>query len=361
MAIRVFIVDDSIFFREMLEKTFAGDSEIQIIAKAGDPYEASEKIPQLNPDVVTLDIEMPRMDGITFLKKLIPQYPVPVVVVSAAPIKAFDALDAGAVDYVKKPLIRNQNDMKSFAADMKNKIIIASHATVRQPRANFTAQPAYTPPASTTTLPHLSTPPPQKAKVAAGYTNRNLLIAIGASTGGTEALQTVLQTMPRNCPPIVIVQHMPPVFTKMFAERLNKQCQVEVVEAKNGDRCEPGKVLLGPGDAQMKVLKDASGYFVRIGGTEKVSGHCPSVDVLFDSVADAAGKNAIGVIMTGMGADGAIGMKKMRDNGAYNIGQNKETCVVYGMPMVAYNRGGVNIQASLENITSMVIKQYQKG
>lgn len=351
MAIKVFIVDDSVFFREMLEKTFADDAEIEIVGKAGDPYEASEKIPQLSPDVVTLDVEMPRMDGITFLKKLIPQYPVPVVVISAAPIKAFDALEAGAVDYVKKPLIRNQHDMKSFAADLKNKIVIASHATVHQPRA-VAAHTAVYPP---------KTAPATAGKIVPGYTNRNLIIAMGASTGGTEAIQAVLQTMPANCPPIVMVQHMPPVFTKMFAERLDRQCQIEVAEAKNGDKCTPGKALLAPGDAQMRIVKDAiGGYSVKIGGTDKVSGHCPSVDVLFDSVAVAAGSNAIGVIMTGMGSDGAVGMKKMRDNGAYTIGQDKQTSIVYGMPMVAFNMGGVVIQSQLDKITSLVVKQYQK-
>ncbi|MDR0917635.1 MAG: chemotaxis response regulator protein-glutamate methylesterase [Oscillospiraceae bacterium] len=345
MAIRVFIVDDSVFFREMLEKTFKSDTQIEIVGKAGDPYEASEKIPLLNPDVVTLDVEMPKMDGISFLKKLIPQYPIPVVVVSAAPIKAFEAMDAGAVDYIKKPLIKNQNDMKSFAAEMKNKIIIASHAKVRQPKVVSRR------PVSATSVVQAPNP-------TITYTNKQLLIAMGASTGGTDALQTVLQTMPANCPPIVIVQHMPPVFTKMFSERLNKICAIEVVEAKNLDRCRPGVALLAPGDAQLKVHKDVQGYYVKVGGTEKVSGHCPSVDVMFDSVAECAGKNAIGVIMTGMGSDGAIGMKKMRDRGAYNIGQDKDSCVVYGMPMVAYNMGGVNLQVSLEHITNAVVKQF---
>jgi two-component system chemotaxis response regulator CheB len=347
MAIRVFIVDDSIFFREMLEKTFASDNEIQVVGKAGDPYEASEKIPELNPDVVTLDVEMPKMDGISFLKKLIPQYPVPVIVVTATPLKAFDALDAGAVDFIKKPLIKNQNDMKAFAVEMKQKIIGASKAKIRQSQVR-TAKPA-APTVSSLVNPISKT---------ASYSNKNLLIAIGASTGGTDALQRVLQEMPKGCPPIVIVQHMPPVFTRMFAERLNKICAIEIVEANNMDRCKPGVVLLAPGHAQLKVMKDAQGYYVKIGGTEKISGHCPSVDNMFESVAECAGKNAIGVILTGMGADGAIGMKKMRDSGAYNIGQDKESCVVYGMPMVAYNMGGVNIQVPLDSVTATIVKQF---
>ncbi|MDR0984323.1 MAG: chemotaxis protein CheB [Ruminococcus sp.] len=181
---------------------------------------------------------------------------------------------------------------------------------------------------------------------------------MGASTGGTDALQAVLSGIPAGCPPIVIVQHMPPVFTRMFAERLNKLCKIEVREAKNMDRCKGNLALLAPGDAQMKLAKDAQGYYVKIGGPDKVSGHCPSVDVLFDTASEVAGKNTIGVIMTGMGSDGAKGLLKLKQSGAYTIGQNKETCVVYGMPMVAFQMGGVTKQLPLDHISQELVNKY---
>ncbi|MGN1480533.1 protein-glutamate methylesterase/protein-glutamine glutaminase [Porcipelethomonas sp.] len=341
--IKLLIVDDSIFFRETLAKFFEGDKIIEVVGKAGDPYEARDKIVELRPDVITLDVEMPKMSGIQFLKKLIPQYPLPTVIVSSAPIKAFDALDAGAVDYVKKPLIKNPGDMQEFATELRNKVITASQAKVIQKKNTFQA-------ASRGTSANVISD-------AALARNSNTVIAMGASTGGTEALQVVLTSMPAKCPPIVIVQHMPPVFTKMFAERLNKLCAIEIKEAANGDRLKNGCALLAPGDFHMGLHKDARGYYVKIESGEKVSGHRPSVDFLFKSVARCAGKNAIGVIMTGMGSDGAEGMVEMHNQGAYTIGQDKETCVVYGMPMSAYMRGGCTVQAPLDKISSMICKQ----
>ncbi|MCM1226632.1 MAG: chemotaxis response regulator protein-glutamate methylesterase [Clostridium sp.] len=336
--IKLLIVDDSVFFRETLAKFFANDKIIDVVGRAGDPYEARDKIIQLRPDVMTLDVEMPKMSGIQFLKKVIPQYPIPTVIVSSAPIKAFDALDAGAVDYVKKALIKNPQDMQSFAVDLRNKVITASQAKVIQKR------PGAMPPGGVVT-PHIS------------GTATNMVIAMGASTGGTDALQTVLTTMPANSPPIVIVQHMPPVFTKMFADRLNKLCKIEIKEAENGDRLRQGLALLAPGDFQMSLQKDVRGYYVKVAPGEKVSGHRPSVDHLFHSVAKVAGKNVIGVIMTGMGSDGANGMVAMKNAGAYTIGQDKDSCVVYGMPMCAYNQGGCCIQVPLDKISATICKQ----
>lgn len=340
--IKLLIVDDSVFFRETLAKFFNGDKVIEVVGKAGDPYEARDMIVQLRPDVLTLDVEMPKMNGIQFLRKLIPQYPVPTVIVSSAPIKAFDALDAGAVDYVKKAMIKSPQDMNVFAADLRNKVITASQAKVIQKKAAPLGGVA-------ALAPTIS--PAQAARSA------NKVIAIGASTGGTDALQVVLTKMPANSPPIVIVQHMPPVFTKMFAERLDKLCKIRIKEAENGDRLQPGLALLAPGELQMKLMKDSRGYYVKVLQDEKMSGHRPSVDYLFKSVAELVGKDAIGALLTGMGADGADGMVAMKQRGAYTIGQDKETCVVYGMPMCAYQRGGCSIQAPLDKISGIICKQ----
>jgi len=338
--IKLLIVDDSILFRETLAKFFANDKLIDVVDKASDPFEARDKIVALRPDVITLDVEMPKMNGIQFLRKLIPQYPVPTVIVSSAPIKAFDALDAGAVDYVKKPTIKTPRDMEAFAADLRLKIITASQAKVIQKKNQFNANSAK-----------------HTISNEAMARNSQTIIAMGASTGGTDALQTVLTTMPANSPPIVIVQHMPPGFTKMFADRLNKLCAVEIREAQDGDRLRNGLALIAPGDYHMRLCKDARGYYVKVEFGEKVSSHRPSVDVLFDSVAKVAGKNAIGVIMTGMGSDGADGMVKMHQQGAYTIGQDKETCVVYGMPMTAFMRGGCSVQAPLDKISRMICEK----
>ncbi len=335
--IKLLIVDDSILFRETLAKFFANDKLIEVVDKASDPYEARDKIVALRPDVITLDVEMPKMNGIQFLRKLIPQYPVPTVIVSSAPIKAFDALDAGAVDYVKKPMIRTPKDMEAFAADLRIKILTASQAKVIQKK-----------------VPSRMTSHGNIISNEAMARNTQTIIAMGASTGGTDALQTVLTAMPANCPPIAIVQHMPPGFTKMFADRLNKICAVEIREAQDGDRLTNGVALIAPGDFHMALRKDSKGYYVKIEYGERVSSHRPSVDYLFDSVAKVAGKNAIGVIMTGMGSDGADGMVKMRQQGAFTIGQDKETCVVYGMPMTAFMRGGCSIQAPLDKISKII-------
>lgn len=340
--IKLLIVDDSVFFRETLSKFFANDKIIEVVGKAGDPYEARDKIIQLRPDVMTLDVEMPKMNGIQFLKKLIPQYPIPTVIVSSAPIKAFEALDAGAVDYVKKATIRSPQDMQNFSVDLRTKVITASQAKVIKKKPTNMSTPSTS---------------PLRISNAAIARNTNTIIAMGASTGGTDALQTVLTAMPANSPPIVIVQHMPPVFTKMFAERLDKLCKIHIKEAANGDRLEQGLALLAPGDFQMSLQKDTRGYYVKVAPGDKMSGHRPSVDFLFHSIAKCAGKNVIGVIMTGMGSDGASGMVAMKNAGAYTIGQDKDSCVVYGMPMCAYNQGGCTVQVPLDRISSTICKQ----
>jgi len=336
---RVLIVDDSVLFRETLRTRLSQDQNLEVIGSAVDAMDAFEKIKELHPDVVTLDVEMPKLNGIDFLKKLMPVHPVPVVVVSSLPINALDALDAGAVDFVKKPVVKSPSDLNGFMSELIVKVKIASTARVGQKRlVQTTAKNAVTP-NSTLKTAH------------SGY-----VIAIGASTGGTEAILSVIKDLPVTTPGIVIVQHMPPVFTNMYAQRLNKICKMKVKEAEHGDRVETGKVIVAAGEYHMRLAKDHRGYYIKSEKGEKVSGHCPSVDVLFESVAATAGKNSLGVILTGMGADGAKGMLKMRQAGAFTIGQDKDSCIVYGMPMVAFNIGGVQKQAALEQIPSEIIR-----
>ena len=341
--IRLLIVDDSVFFRKALENALSADKRIQVIGMAVDAMDAMEKIKALNPDVVTLDVEMPKLNGIDFLKKLMPIHPVPVVVVSSAPIRVLDALDAGAVDFVRKPEVKDFEGMKRFMAELSVKIKIASTARVGRPH------PHQTP------LPILRTPQ------LPGSVGKDAVIAIGASTGGTEAILEVVKDLPPTTPGIVIVQHMPPVFTNMYAQRLDRICKMSVKEAAPGDRVETGKIIIGAGDFHLRLAKDVKGYYVRSEHGTKVSGHCPSVDVLFDSVAETAGSSAMGVRLTGMGADGANGLLKMRKAGAYTVGQDKESCVVYGMPMVAFNIGAVQKQLPLGEIGSEIIRHLNAG
>lgn len=330
--IRVLVVDDSMMFREVMMRGLSKDPGIEVIGAAVDAYEARDKIINLHPDVLTLDIEMPRISGVEFLKQLMPQYPLPVVMVSGASEAVFDALNAGAVDFVDKPDPSRRESMDSFINEMIIKIKIASTAKVGHYKREA-------PPAS-----------------AGQSKNTQMLIAIGASTGGTEAILEVLRDLPRDIPGIVIVQHMPPVFTKMYADRLNNICQIEVKEAADADRVMPGRALLAPGGFHLRVAKDVNGYYVRVAEGEKVNGHCPSVDVMFDSVADTVKGNAVGVILTGMGNDGAKGMLKMHQNGAYNLGQDEKSCVVYGMPMVAFNLGGVDKQCPVGAMGDEILK-----
>lgn len=341
--IKVLIVDDSLLFRETLARFLAEGEAVEVIGKAGNPYEARDMILSLRPDVLTIDVEMPKMNGIQFLRKLIPQYPIPCVVVSSAAMMAFEAMDAGAVDYVKKPVAKTYEDLKTFASELESKIVIASQSKVIMRRRVPESAREHTDTSGMTCSPFN---PVHSGKI----------VALGASTGGTDALQQVLAGFPEDMPPVVIVQHMPPVFTKMFAERLDKLSTIRVKEAENGDRLEEGLALLAPGDFQMAVEKDSRGYYVSVRAGEKVSGHCPSVDVLFYSVAHAAESNAIGAIMTGMGGDGANGLVAMRAKGAYTIGQDKDSCVVYGMPMVAFKLGGCTEQLPLDEISDGILR-----
>lgn len=332
--IKVLVVDDSLVFRETIAKGIAQDAAIEVVATASDPYAARDRIVEFEPDVMTLDVEMPKMNGIEFLRRLMPQYPIPVVVVSAVSNNVFDALDAGAVDFVTKPNLASHKGFEFLINELIIKIKIASTARVGHWKREYNV-----------------------VSKAAGLTNHavsNKIIAIGASTGGTEAIFNLIKLFPRDMPGIVIVQHMPPVFTKMYAERLNNSCVVEVREAKNGDRVCPGTVLIAPGDHHMRLKKSGTGYIVECAKGEKVSGHCPSVDVLFNSVAHAAGRNAIGIILTGMGRDGASGLLAMKEKGARTLGQDEKSCVVYGMPKVAFEIGAVEKQAPPEAMPQLV-------
>lgn len=324
------MVEDSLVFRELLVRGLSEDPAITIVAVANDPFEARDAIIKYHPDVMTLDVELPKMNGIEFLRKLMPQYPLPVVVISSLSDKVFDAMNAGAVDFVAKPTGAGRAQLEAFVKnELPVKIKIASIAKV-----------------SGRKKPPL---PTQKQPLAADC--RDLVVAIGASTGGTEAIASVIKEFGRDIPGVVIVQHMPAGFTQMYAKRLNDTCQVEVKEAKTGDLVVPGQVLLAPGgNAHMRLVKVNGSYQVIIKPGAKVNGHCPSVDVLFDSVAETAKDRAVGIILTGMGGDGAKGLLAMRKAGARTIGQDESTCIVYGMPKVAYDIGAVEYQEKLSDI-----------
>ena len=328
-AVKVLVVDDSLLFREMLARGLSADKNIEVVATAKDAFDARDKILEYHPDVMTLDIEMPRMNGLEFLRKLMPQYPIPTIVISGASNSVFEAIQIGAVDFVKKPEANSLSARSEFIEDLIIKVKTAVVAKIQKS---------------------------QRFRPAAVHKNheRNIcskvkVIAIGASTGGTVAFANLLTSIEPPLPGIVVVQHIPPVFSEMFAKRLNSITPFEVKEAQSGDRVLPGTVLIAPGSQHMQVKKSGMDYFVNCFSGEKVNGHCPSVDVLFQSVAPLGGQ-AIGVILTGMGYDGAKGLLQMRKAGAKTIGQDEKSCVVYGMPKAAFNIGAVEIEVSLNKI-----------
>ncbi len=335
--IRVLVVDDSAVFRELLTRGISTDHSIEIVATAVDAYDARDKILKYRPDVMTCDIQMPRMDGIEFIKQLLPQYSLPVIIISTISDAVFDAMNAGAVDFITKPTAYSPEDVEKFVNELVYKIKISSNATVI---INNTVTS--------------NTIEVEKADI---HTDR--IIAIGASTGGTEAISQIITALPVNVPGILIVQHIPPVFSRMFAERLDGSSPLEVKEAQNGDYLAPGKVIIAPGNQHMRIKRIAGKYKIECFEGAKVNGHCPSVDVLFESVAKAAGDNAIGIILTGMGYDGAKGLLEMRKKGARTIGQDEKTSVVYGMPKVAYNIGAVEKQLPLERINASLLSMLR--
>lgn len=338
--IRVLIVDDSALIRQMLAEMLSGDPDIEVLDAVPDPYVAREKIKLLNPDVITLDIEMPRMDGIEFLKKIMSLRPMPVVMVSSLTQNGADAtlqaLEIGAVDYVAKPTHDIQAGMEEKQNELIAKIKTAATAKV--------VGRTYSP--SVQQVGPVSSP---------GYSSTEKVVAIGASTGGVEALTTVLSAMPADSPAILVTQHMPSSFTATFARRLDRICAIQVGEAVNGTRILPGHAYIAPGDQHLRLGRSGANYICSIGGTDRITGHCPSVDALFDSVAECAGQNAIGVILTGMGKDGAQGLNKMRLAGARTLGQDEASCVVYGMPRIAFEAGSVEEQISLSKISKKII------
>jgi len=339
MAIRVLIVDDSATARAAVKEILESDRDIEVVGIAPDAFVARDRIVELKPDVICLDVEMPRMDGITFLRKLMQYMPTPVIMVSSLTQKGaqttLDALEAGAVDFVPKPHSNIYDGKDEIRDELVAKVKMAARAKVGK-----IITPEYS---------------IEKLSYKALSETTDKVIAIGASTGGTEAIKDVLTRLPANTPGIIIVQHMPASFTKPFADRLNDLCAIEVKEAENGEHLGVGKALIAPGDFHMVLRRSGARYLVEIGTGEKVSGHRPSVDVMFNSVAKTAGANSLGVILTGMGADGARGLLAMRNAGAKTLGQDEKSCVVYGMPKAAYELGGVERQVHLGMMSEAII------
>ena len=351
--IKVLIVDDSALVRQVIAQALSTDAEIEVIGVASDPLFAIQKMKLQWPDVLVIDIEMPRMDGITFLKKIMAQRPTPVVICSSLAEEGaqatFEALSAGAISIITKPKI----GLKSFLEDASNDIVQAVRSAAR---ANMRALPTGTGAVG-------AAPPPKlTADVmlsAAGdralVRTTDQIVAIGTSTGGTQALEAVLTRLPATCLGIVIVQHMPEKFTAMFAERLNGICEIEVREAANGDRVLPGLALIAPGGQHMMLKRNGAQYVVEVADGPLVNRHKPSVDVLFRSAAKYAGANALGIIMTGMGDDGARGLKEMHDAGARTIAQDEASCVIFGMPKEAIKLDAVDQTMALEQIPTAIV------
>ena len=343
--IKVLIVDDSALVRKMLTEIIDSQKYMQAIGAAPDPLVAREMIRNLNPDVLTLDVEMPKMDGLDFLERLMRLRPIPVVMVSTLTERGSEitlrALELGAIDFVSKPKLDIASGLKDYAREITDKIRIASNARIRQ------------------RLPASIAPSLSADAVLPAFANRvastEKLIIIGASTGGTEAIKDVLVQFPPDCPGILITQHMPEGFTKSFAARLDSLCKVSVKEAEHNERILPGHAYLAPGHSHLLLKRSGANYMTELSQGEPVNRHRPSVDVLFRSAANFAGKNAVGVILTGMGKDGAAGMLEMKNAGAYNISQDEATCVVFGMPKEAIAVGGVDEIVPLQDVARRVL------
>jgi two-component system chemotaxis response regulator CheB len=338
---RVLIVDDSALMRQLLSKIINSDPMLQVVGVAGDPYAAREQIKARNPDVLTLDVEMPKMDGLTFLEKLMRGHPMPVVMISSLTERGADitlrALALGAIDYVSKPKLDVTSGTIEQAEEIVTKIKAAAKVRVRGAQG----QPG--------TAPALPT--------GYNFSATHKVVAIGASTGGTEALKELLMPLPADFPGIVMVQHMPETFTKPFSERLNSLCRIHVRQAQDGDRILPGHALLAPGGHQMEVVRRGMEYAVHVYRGERVNRHLPSVDVLFCSCAQQLGKNAVGVLLTGMGADGAKGLLEMKEARAFTIAQDEATCVVFGMPREAILLGAVDQVLALGRIPAALLQR----
>ena len=337
--IRVLVVDDSALARNLIIQGLSAHPRIEVIGYAINTLDAKQKLPRLKPDVVTMDVEMPGQSGIDFLKEYLPTHPVPVILVSSLNLKVFDALNAGAVDFVRKPDVQESKEV--FVTNLTQKVLVASMA---RPRSIPLRSPSVA---------------VEAPALGGGLAMDRVLVGLGASTGGTEATLEVMRRLPADIPPMVIVQHMPKGFTQMYADRLNRICKMEVREARNGDELHRGLALVAPADLQCRVVRIGDKYTVSCTQGEKVSGHRPSVDAMFHSMAEVVRCKMVGIIMTGMGQDGAAGLLEMRKKGAYTIGQDKESSVVYGMPMVANDIGAVCIQASCENVANVLLRHLK--
>jgi len=341
--IKVLIVDDSAVVRKSLTNILSSDPSIEVMGTASDPYVAVKKISEQVPDVITLDLEMPRMDGLTFLQKIMSQHPIPVVVISSLTAKGSDlvikSFEAGAVEVIKK----NSISIDSFSEEseiIRTTVKAASKAFVKRKRTILTGTPS-------------------KINNNLSVTSQKI-IAIGASTGGTEAIKDILINMPIDCPGIVVVQHMPEVFTKSYADRLNTICKIAVKEAEDGDAIIRGRALVAPGNFHMEVVRSGAKYRVKLHQQDPVNRHRPSVDVLFFSCASNAGENASGTILTGMGGDGAKGLLAMRNTGSFTVAQDEQSCVVFGMPKEAIKMGAAERIASLSQIPSIILSHANK-
>ncbi len=343
MKIKVLVVDDSALIRSLLTEIINSQSDMTVVGAAPDPLIARDMIKQLNPDVLTLDVEMPKMDGLDFLERLMRLRPMPVVMVSTLTEQGSEitlrALELGAVDFVAKPKMSISEGMREYTEIIADKIRAAAQARMALLSRQSAPKPAHSTPTS----------------IRNPLISSEKLLIVGASTGGTEAIKAFLMQMPSDCPGILITQHMPAGFTKSFANRLDSLCQISVKEAEGGERILPGHAYIAPGDKHLLLGRSGANYVTQLSDAAPVSRHKPSVDVLFESAAASAGKNVIGVILTGMGQDGAIGMRHMKDAGAYNFAQNEESCVVYGMPKEAVAHGGVDEIAHLNDLPKRVL------
>jgi two-component system chemotaxis response regulator CheB len=350
MKIKVLIVDDSALIRSVMTEIVRSQPDMEVVGAAPNPLVAREMIKQTNPDVLTLDVEMPKMDGLDFLEKLMRLRPMPVLMVSSLTEKGSEitmrALELGAVDFITKPKLSIQTGMMDYANLIAEKIRIAAKAKVRS-RANHATG---TTGSVSTVLPAMRNPLISSEK----------LIIIGASTGGTEAIKSFLMQMPSDCPGILITQHMPEGFTRSFAKRLDSLCKISVVESQGGERVLPGHAYIAPGHSHLLLTRSGANYMTQLEQSEPVNRHRPSVDVLFRSAAQCAGKNAMGVILTGMGKDGAAGMLEMKQAGAYNFAQDEESCVVFGMPREAIAIGATHEVASLNELPKKVLQHLEQ-
>lgn len=363
-TVKVLIVDDSALVRKMLQEMLSSDPTIEVVGTAHDPYDAREKIKQLHPDVLTLDVEMPKMDGVTFLKNLMRLHPLPVVMVSTLTEKGadvtFEALDLGAVDFVTKPKIDLVHTFEDYTFEICTKVKNAARVSkpmLERQYQRYVSNNEQKPAVASFTS---STPAATSSTTASSFNNRHFkttdkIIALGASTGGTEAIKEVLMRLPATTPGMVITQHIPAAFSQPFANRMNTVSEMTVMEAQDGQQILPGHVYIAPGDKHLKVVRDGARYVCRLDDGEPVNRHKPAVDVMYRSVVKNVGQNAIAVLLTGMGADGAVGMKELQEIGVPTIAQDQKTSVVWGMPGEAVKLGAADDVLPLERIPEKIL------